>query len=286
MTLKELFQEGKRILTEAGIGEAELDAWYLLQHVFKIEKSYYYVYGDREPDAVQESSYREMLQKRAKHVPLQYLTNEQEFMGLSFYVNRHVLIPRQDTEILVEEVLGDVTADKRILDMCTGSGCIAVSIAAFGQAVLVAASDISEKALEIAKKNAEMNGVQIEFFKSDLFDRIEGKFDIIVSNPPYIRTNEIEELMPEVRDFEPRGALDGMEDGLCFYRRIANDAKSYLTACGALYFEIGCEQAEDVSSILIGQGYQKLRVVKDYAGLDRVVVGYLGAESSTEIRLL
>ncbi|MDE7300163.1 MAG: peptide chain release factor N(5)-glutamine methyltransferase, partial [Lachnospiraceae bacterium] len=210
-----------------------------------------------------------------EHIPLQYLTGSQEFMGMEFQVTRDVLIPRQDTERLVEEVLR-CCSGKRVLDVCTGSGCIIISLAKLAKLKEAAGCDLSEKALAVAGANAGKLGAQVRFFQSDMFSCVDGRYDIIVSNPPYIRSEDIDGLMPEVRCHEPRMALDGGEDGLSFYRLIAGQAGQFLVPDGRLYLEIGCDQAEAVSELLRQRGFRELMVVKDYAGLDRVVTGTLG----------
>ncbi|MBE5959996.1 MAG: peptide chain release factor N(5)-glutamine methyltransferase [Lachnospiraceae bacterium] len=273
-TYKAVLDEGDLILHQAGIENARLDAWYLLEHVTGLTRSEFFFRGGDVMDASLCETYKELIEKRAKHVPLQYITGHQEFMGLDFVVSPAVLIPRQDTEILVEEV-EKVCAGKRVLDMCTGSGCIAISLKKRGQVTHAAAADISLKALAVAKENAARNKADISFIHSDMFTHIEEKYDIIVSNPPYIETEVIKGLMPEVKDFEPLGALDGDEDGLKFYRILAKESKDYLTENGMLFLEIGCEQAKDVSELLVENGFENIRVVKDYAGLDRVVAAQL-----------
>ena len=208
---------------------------------------------------------RDMLALRKTRIPLEYITHETEFMGLVFYVDEHVLIPRQDTEILVEEVLA-YSAGKDILDLCTGSGCIGISLAVLGNCH-------SEEALQIARMNALDNKAQVIAVQSNLFDRISGTFDIIVSNPPYIPSKEILTLMPEVRDHEPRIALDGEMDGLSFYKTIIRESGSFLRERGMLVFEIGCDQAEDVSALMEQAGFQRIEIKRDLAGLNRVVRG-------------
>lgn len=199
-------------------------------------------------------------------------------MGLTFAVNEHVLIPRQDTEILVEEVLKELHDGMRVLDMCTGSGCILLSLLHYSNACEGLGVDLSADALEVAEQNAEtlldaVNADRVHFLQSDLFDKVEGKFEIIVSNPPYIASAEVEKLMPEVRDHEPRMALDGTEDGLYFYRRIIEEAGKHLVSSGMLFFEIGYDQGQAVSELMRTEGYREVQVVQDYAGLDRVVFG-------------
>jgi len=200
-------------------------------------------------------------------------------MGLTFGVNEHVLIPRQDTEILVEEVMRDLHDGVNILDMCTGSGCILLSLLHYSNDTTGVGVDLSEEALKVAQANAERLGKEsrVRFVQSNLFEALDEQFDIIVSNPPYIRTDVIEMLMPEVRDHDPRMALDGMADGLFFYRKIIDEAGNYLKRGGQLFFEIGHDQAQDVIALMREHGYKEIEVKKDYAGLDRVVYGtFLG----------
>ena len=199
-------------------------------------------------------------------------------MGLTFAVNEHVLIPRQDTEILVEDVLKELHDGMRELDLCTGSGCILLSLLHYSNACEGLGVDLSADALEVAEQNAEtlldaVNADRVHFLQSDLFDKVEGKFEIIVSNPPYIASAEVEKLMPVVRDHEPRMALDGTEDGLHFYRRIIEEAGKHLVSSGMLFFEIGYDQGQAVSELMRTEGYREVQVVQDYAGLDRVVFG-------------
>ena len=221
----------------------------------------------------QTEEFRSLLSKRAERIPLQYITGVQEFMGLSFKVNSNVLIPRQDTETLVEEALKRVRPGMRVLDMCTGSGCVLVSILKNVPNVEGYGYDISKQALVVAKENARMNGVSAVFERSDLFENVTGEFDVIVSNPPYIRSGDIPQLMPEVANFEPIAALDGKEDGLYFYRKMIEQAGSYLRPGGALMFEIGWDQGRYVSELMRDAQYQEVRIVKDLARNDRVVIG-------------
>lgn len=276
MRYLELYQQGREALMQAGIDEASLDARLLLEFCCGTDHNTLLVHPELEIEVKQEIRYNELIVKRRKHVPLQYLTGQQEFMGLSFLVNENVLIPRQDTEILVEEVLREPFDGADILDMCTGSGCILLSLLHYSNECHGVGVDLSPLALEVAKKNAERLGItQTHFVESDLFERVEGKFDILVSNPPYICSSVIPTLMMQVRDYEPIMALDGKEDGLFFYRRIIEEAKDYLRAGARLYFEIGYDQAEAVSGILGAAGYEQIKVCKDYAGLDRVVSAVL-----------
>ncbi len=273
MTYREAIETGTRILQKENIADAKIDAWYLLQMACKIDRNFYYLHEEDELTAEQQSEYESTVHKRAEHVPLQYIIGEQEFMGLKFKVNSNVLIPRQDTETLVEEALRVAKPGMRVLDLCTGSGCIIISLAKNVADISCTGSDISKQALLVAKENAKANEVEVEWERSDLFENISGTFDLIVSNPPYIPTGEIPGLMPEVRDFEPVDALDGKEDGLYFYRIITEKSPEYLTSDGYLYFEIGYDQGEAVSAMMRQCGYTQVEVLKDLAGNDRVVKG-------------
>ena len=273
MTYREAIETGTRILQKENIADAKIDAWYLLQMACKIDRNFYYLHEEDELTAEQQSEYESTVHKRAEHVPLQYIIGEQEFMGLKFKVNSNVLIPRQDTETLVEEALRVAKPGMRVLDLCTGSGCIIISLAKNVADISCTGSDISKQALLVAKENAKANEVEVEGERSDLFENISGTFDLIVSNPPYIPTGEIPGLMPEVRDFEPVDALDGKEDGLYFYRIITEKSPEYLTSDGYLYFEIGYDQGEAVSAMMRQCGYTQVEVIKDLAGNDRVVKG-------------
>ena len=275
MTLKQAYEYGQEQLKNAEIDDAALDAWYLLEYVTGVSRAMYFLDMNREISLEQETKYRSYVATRAKHVPLQHITGVQEFMGLEFLVNEHVLVPRQDTEVLVECVLEDLKSGMHILDMCTGSGCILLSLLKLcGMSnVKGVGVDISEEALKVAKQNAEKLEVNARFISSDLFCDVEGKYDVIVSNPPYIRTSVIEELKEEVKFHDPFIALDGKEDGLYFYRRIVEESPKYLIKGGKLYFEIGHDQGEDVSKLMKDAGFVDVTVKKDLAGLDRVVFG-------------
>lgn len=343
---------GKKILKNAGIVEADLDAWYLFEQIFGISRAQYFlcareniVGSTAQKIAVQEqhgdllesgnalecaelwlkeklSAYEHALKKRAARIPLQQIIGQQEFMGLSFFVNEHVLIPRQDTETLVELVLQEQKdKDISILDMCTGSGCIAVSLKKLGGYAHVEGADISEESLKVAKRNSEeilenndvnndavnsrteqiqnctnltnnqnkqdnseermvsevrrVSQTGVTFRRSDMFSSFRGteQFDVIVSNPPYIPSAVIEELEPEVRDHEPRGALDGTADGLYFYRILAEECAKHLTPGGHVYFEIGYDQGAAVKELLDIHGFKDTRVIQDLTGKDRVVCG-------------
>lgn len=273
MTYREAVEFGTKCLTDAGVPDAALDAWYLLQMVCKIERSYYYVHGEEDITQDAQKEYEIAVQKRAEHIPLQYIIGEQEFMGLRFKVNSNVLIPRQDTETLVEQVLKIVKPGMKVLDLCTGSGCVLISVLKNAPELTGMGSDISKTALLVAKENAKLHEVDAEWVRSDLFDNITETFDVIMANPPYIPTGEILSLMPEVRDFEPENALDGGADGLDFYRKIAGQVKDYLNPGGYVYLEIGYDQGEAVSELMRNAGFTEVEVIKDLARNDRVVKG-------------
>ena len=275
MQYRELYRMGKDRLMEAKIPEAELDARLLLEEVCGTDRNDLLVHGDREIAPEQSERYLDFIHRRQKHEPLQQITGYQEFMGLRFKVTPDVLIPRQDTEILVEEVMRYLHDGMHLLDMCTGSGCILLSLLKYSNDCEGTGCDISEKALKVAEENAEMLSLNASFVQSNLFENISGKYEFIVSNPPYIPTGVIPTLMEEVRDHEPVSALDGREDGLYFYREIVEKAGEYLYPGGMLFFEIGYDQAEKVSSLMREAGYQEVTVCKDLAGLDRVVYGTL-----------
>ena len=275
MQYQKLYRMGKDRLTEAKIPEAELDARLLLEEVCGTDRNDLLVHGDKEIPPEQCDRYVEYIQRRQKREPLQQITGYQEFMGLRFKVTPDVLIPRQDTEILVEEVMRYVHDGMHILDMCTGSGCILLSLLKYSNDCEGTGCDISEPALIVAEENAKELSLNASFVQSNLFENISGKYEFIVSNPPYIPTGVIPTLMEEVRDHEPVSALDGREDGLYFYREIVEKAGEYLYPGGMLFFEIGYDQAEKVSSLMQEAGYQEVTVCKDLAGLDRVVYGTL-----------
>ncbi|NLZ84043.1 MAG: peptide chain release factor N(5)-glutamine methyltransferase [Clostridiales bacterium] len=271
-TYHDMLLYGKEYLKKHDIADADVDSWYLLAHVCGINRAQYLLHSD---DIVSEKEYiryLELMKKRGSHIPLQLITGMQEFMGLEFHVSSDVLIPRQDTENLVLEVL-KVCEAKSVLDMCTGSGCIIISLAKLGNIKKAVGVDISEKALSIALKNANKHNVKVEFVESDLFNNIEGIYDIIVSNPPYIPTKEIENLMIEVKDHEPIIALDGDEDGLLFYKRIGDKINDHLAPKGYIFLEIGFDQGLATTKILENAGIEDIKIVKDLSGFDRVVYG-------------
>ena len=277
MEYRALYKIGKESLEAAEIGEAALDARLLLEFVCGTDRNTLLVHPDRDVSAEEIQQYEKLIGERTKHIPLQHLTGVQEFMGLEFQVNEHVLIPRQDTETLVELVLSE-HKEKNIslLDVCTGSGCILISILKNVKDTSGYGYDISKQAINVAKENAKLNDVSALFERSDLFeDVMESDMDVIVSNPPYIPSEVVTTLMPEVVDFEPHEALDGKEDGLYFYRKIIDRCKEFLKSQGYLLFEIGYDQGEAVSSMLRCAGFEEVRVIKDLARNDRVVMGHL-----------
>ena len=275
MNYTEAFLMGMQKLKEAEIGEAQLDARLLLEEVCGTDHNTLLCHGDREVSEAEEEQYRKALEQRAVHVPLQHLLGYQDFMGLRFQVNEYVLIPRQDTEILVEEAMRYLHDGMRILDLCTGSGCILLSLLHYSNDCEGVGVDISQEALQVAAQNAELLGIKADFLKSDLYEKVTGKFDLLVSNPPYIERAVIPTLMEEVREHDPYIALDGGEDGLDFYRRIIGGAQDYLKRGGQILMEIGSGQAKAVSELLREAGFKEIDVCRDFAGLDRVVSGRL-----------
>ncbi len=283
LTLKQLYKVGTVKLAEEGIEEFSLDAWYLLEYVTGVSKAMYFAEPERAVSEENADRYIDCIRRRAAHIPLQHITGEQEFMGYPFCVNEHVLIPRQDTEILVEEAIQVMRPKMKVLDMCTGSGCIVLSILKMCREKYYMTdlqgigADVSEEALKVARENGRRLEVPVTWIQSDLFAKIpeEEKYDVIVSNPPYIETAVIDTLQEEVRLHDPYIALDGKEDGLYFYRRIISEAGKYLKPQGKLMFEIGCEQAKAVEELMKNAGYEQITVKKDLAGLDRVVYGTL-----------
>lgn len=277
MTYQEANQKGKIILTEHGITDAAVDAWLLMEFVTGMSRTRFFVDGIFQMQPNEEERYFQLIEKRTGRIPLQHLTGVQEFMGLEFMVNEHVLVPRQDTELLVLEaerqLRKSLDDSAEVLDMCTGSGCIAVSLKARNPQIQCTAADLSEKALEVAEKNAEKMQSEITFIHTDMFTDVTGKFDMIVSNPPYIPTKVIEGLEAEVRLHDPFSALDGKEDGLYFYRILAKESPHFLKKGGWLYMEIGHDQSVAVEALLKDAGFEKIRTEKDLAGLDRVVCG-------------
>ena len=281
MTINDLRREGLNRLTEAAVTDAGTDSVLLLEHALGEDRNHILVNGSVEVDEAAVGIYRSLIDKRAGHMPLQYITGRQEFMGLDFEVDEAVLIPRQDTECLVEEAMIEIEDGMKVLDLCTGSGCVIISLARYKNNLFAIGTDISEEAVVIAAGNADLNGVEVSFVQGDLYDGLHKtssaengipvKYDAIVSNPPYIATGVIDTLMEEVREHEPLLALDGGEDGLIFYRRIIEGADEHLVPGGVILFEIGYDQGGAVSGMLKDKGYRDVQVIKDLAGLDRVV---------------
>lgn len=294
MTRREAYDIGVEQLEAEGIENADCDIRILLEDLCGVDREELFLQGDKVISRRESEIFMNAVNKRMGHYPVQYITGKQEFMGLTFAVNQDVLIPRMDTEILVEEVLKELDDGSRILDMCTGSGCILLSLLYYSNDCEGVGVDISDAALAVAKDNAgrlilddtfdllfqtggrgkkHLDEEKIEFIESNLFNDVRGKFDIIVSNPPYIRSDVIPTLMEEVRDYEPMLALDGKEDGLFFYREIIKKSSSYLNGGGKLFFEIGYDQADDVVKLMEEGGFKDITVIQDYAHLDRVVWG-------------
>lgn len=274
MNYKSAYEFGIKELEKAGIIEAKLDARLLLERICDTDHSALIAHPDRELTEKELSEFKEFIGRRVKREPVAYILGQWEFMGLSFDVSGDVLIPEQDSEFLVEEALRHLEDGMKFLDLCTGSGCIALSILNFTNDTNAVCTDISSKALLMARKNADKLGLseRVTFEETDLFPLNEEKVDLIVSNPPYIASSVIETLAPEVKDYEPRLALDGDADGLSFYRRIVDKAPSYLYSSGYLIMEIGYDQADAVRNLLLENGrYHEIEVVKDFSGNDRVI---------------
>lgn len=273
-TYKDWYQWGQQELLTVGIEEAALDARLLLEYICRTDRNTLLVHGDRSLSPFEEQMYQNSIATRKNRIPLQHITGEQEFMGLTFRVNEKVLIPRQDTEILVEEALRFLKDGDRILDVCTGSGCILLSLLHYSNECYGVGVDLSEDALAIAKENGERLEEEAEWVCSDMLKALPKQtFELIVSNPPYIPTQVIPTLMEEVKSHEPYMALDGKEDGLYFYRKLVEQCPDYLAKEGMLLVEIGYDQAEAVSKLFSEAGFTDVTVMKDLAGLDRVVAG-------------
>lgn len=270
ITLKGAYDAAVNRLELNSIEDAKTDAWLLMEKATGYSRNEYFMHRDDVITKTQAKLYDEMVSKRAERIPLQHITGEAYFYGRRFCVNENVLIPRADTEIIVEEAIKHIHPGMDVLDLCTGSGCIAITLALETKAKLTA-SDLSKTALDVARKNADTLGADVGFIKSDMFKSITERYDVIVSNPPYIRSSDIDSLQDEVRLHDPREALDGGADGLEFYRIIASEARNYLKPDGRLLLEIGYDQAQDVSTLLWQAGFADVEVRKDLGGLDRVV---------------
>lgn len=276
LTLGEIWKAGAAFLEEKGVPDAGLDAWYLMEEIWQIDRARYYA---RRDEVLEESGRRlelfwDYLRRRGRREPLQHILGRAWFMELEFVVNPHVLIPRQDTEVLVEEARELLQPGQRVLDMCTGSGCILLSLLYHCKGAEGTGADISLEALETARENSRRLGIPAEFVESDLFAEVEGNYHMIVSNPPYIPGGQIDRLMEEVRRYDPRLALDGGGDGLDFYRRLLADSPRYLLPGGVLLMEIGCGQGDWVLGHMEAGGYRQVRLVKDLSGRERAVLGY------------
>lgn len=276
MKIEELLRYGKGKLEKQKVEDASIISRILIQYVLKIDRNKLIINKNDNVDINKENEYKEYIEEIIKGKPVQYITNNQEFMRLNFYVDENVLIPQPDTEILVEEVIKsiDIKENIEILDMCTGSGCIGISLAKNIENTKVTLVDISKEAIEIAKKNAIQNGVEnkVTFIQSDMFENVKGKFDIIVSNPPYIKTDIIQTLDKQVQN-EPHIALDGGEDGLDFYKILINEAHKYLKKDGKIFLEIGYDQKQEIESLAKqSKHYKKIETIKDLSQNDRVII--------------
>lgn len=273
MNIQNLLNYGIKFLKDNNIEEADLKCKMLLSNLLNVRKEYLVIHNEDAVSEAIEVIFKEKLNELKEGKPIQYIISNQEFMGLNFYVDENVLIPQPDTEILVEEVIEKMkqNVSKSVLDLCTGSGAIAISIAKNVENTKVYATDISQEAIEVAKKNAISNNVDIEFILSNMFENIDKQFDFIVSNPPYIEKAIIPTLPEEVK-YEPEIALDGGEDGLEFYKIIAKKAKSFLNKDGYIAVEIGYNQRVAVIKIFEEEGYKEIYSKKDFGGNDRIVV--------------
>lgn len=276
MKIKELIEYGKKILNKNEVDDCSIISRELAEYILQLNRQEIITNLEKEVKEEQKDRYYLALIEIIQGMPIQYITNTQEFMKLNFFVNENVLIPQPDTEILVEEVIkiAELESKTKILDMCTGSGCIGVSLAYYLKNAKITMSDISKNAIEIAKKNAKENKVleKTEFIKSDLFENIEEKFDIIVSNPPYIETDVIKSLSKQVQN-EPKIALDGGKDGLLFYRKLIKEAPNFLNDNGYLCMEIGYNQKEEVMKLAKQEeSFSKIEAIKDLSANDRVII--------------
>lgn len=274
MKINELIKVGIKRLKEKEIEEPVLKMRLLIASALNKNKEYIIAHGEDEIDSLKLEEIDNKMKKLEEYVPIQYITNKQEFMQLNFFVNENVLIPRSDTEILVEEIIENYKNKKvKILDLCTGSGCIAISLKKYLENSKIHAIDISEEALKVAKQNAINNEVDITFLKSDIFSNIkEDKFDIIVSNPPYIKTEVINKLDKEVKK-EPLIALDGGNDGLYFYKKIIEEGYKFLNENGKIFFEIGYDQKDEIINIVKNDArYEVVKTKKDLGNNDRIIV--------------
>ena len=275
--IKNVLTKYKTILKEKGFDTYSLDVEVLLMEVTGFDKTKLYINTDYELTDSQFKKFENLFNRRLKNEPIAYIIGKCEFMGLMFMLNNDTLIPRPDTEILVEKAINIINENnfKTALDIGTGSGAIAISLAKYCN-INVDAVDINENALKMATQNSSLNNIKnVNFIQSDVFENVDKKYNIIVSNPPYIQTELIQTLDKNVKDYEPIRALDGGEDGLYFYKKITKDAKKYLLDDGYLMYEIGHDQAQDVKKIMEQNNFFNINVLKDLAGLDRVVFGHI-----------
>ena len=276
MTYSECYKINIERLKEAGITEAESDVRLMFYYALSIDRGRLFMLGNDVMPEEDIHKIHEMAELRIRRIPLQHITGVQEFMGLEFNVTKDVLIPRFDTETLVEEAMLVTPDGAKVLDMCTGSGCILISLMKYKNDIVGVGCDISSAALSVANGNAQklISEENISFIESDLFENITDKaFDVILSNPPYIKDEVIKTLMPEVREHDPYIALSGGDDGLFFYRKIIAEAKHYMKNGGHLLVEIGNDQGQEVYNLYVQNGYTDVKIVKDLARNDRVVVG-------------
>lgn len=282
VTLASAVREGTALLKNHQIENADYDSFAIMSEINGMDRTYYYLHADEQVPTCDYNLFQQNIKKRASHIPLQHILGKAYFYGYEFQVNENVLVPRQDTEVLVEEVLKVATDNSSIVDMCTGSGCIVLTLALKRRLKEGIGVDVSKKALEVAQNNCQrLQADNVRFMRSDLFSHFEeagipkNQFDVIVSNPPYIRTDVIATLSDEVKLHDPMIALDGYEDGLFFYRKITKSSVEFLRTGGWLMYEIGYDQAKDVSAMMRDAGFKDISTVKDYSGLDRVVKGRL-----------
>ena len=282
MTIGELLNLGTKVLLEVEIDTARLDCQLLLGKVLNKEKLYLMMNNDEEVSNDNKEEFLKILNKRKAKMPIKYILGEGDFMGLDFYVEEGVLIPRSDTEVLVEDTLAKISEDAEvnICDLCCGTGAIGIALAYYKKNIKVDCIDYYDIPEKVTQKNIIRNNLEdrVNFIKSDLLlepIKQNKKYDILVSNPPYIRDEEIDTLMSDVKDYEPRTALSGGKDGLVFYRKIVDDSIKVLKGNGILSFEIGYDQGEEVKNLMIASGYKEVKIIKDLAGLDRVVTGKL-----------
>lgn len=275
MTIHELTESGAELLHDHGVDNYRNEVRYILMEIIDKDVTYIMLHGDEEVKKEHEELFDYRIRQRCKRYPLQYILGHQEFYGLDFMVDQSVLIPRQDTEILVEHAIACLKEHfndrtPKVLDLCTGSGCIGITLAK-NVNIELTISDRSREALAVATKNLKKHEVSADIICGDLFEEMVDTFDVITANPPYIPRQVINTLMPEVREFEPMMALDGHEDGLYFYRRIAKEAGRYMEEDGHIFLEIGYDQGPGVKRIFEDQGFRDVEVIKDYAKDDRVV---------------